>query len=347
MKSDNNYTFAIGISVALHLLLAIVLIFSSGFAMDEKPKINTIQAVVIDQNTIAKQASQIRQDRERAERAENERLKRLKQQAAQLEKNRKAEEERIRNLKAQQVKEKKAARQAEEARKKAVADAKREKERAVAAERKRNVETAAKVEAARVAKVKADKEKAAKASAEKKRLEKEKAAKAESERLAKEKAAKAEAERKVKAEADRVAKAKVAAEKARKEKARAAKAEAERKQKEAALNDIFAGLEDETVQNSSAKQQHIDDEVNRFGAVYKQMIQQNLLIDESFVGKSCRVKMKLTSSGLLLSVTTLSGDAQVCRAAKTAVTKVNVFPMPKDADIAAKLTNINLTVQPE
>ena len=343
MKSDNNYTFAIGISVGLHLLLVVVLIFSSGFAMDEKPKINTIQAVVIDQNTIAKQASQIRQDRERAERAENERLKRLKQQAAQLEKNRKAEEERIRDLKAQQVKEKKAARQAEETRKKAVADAKREKERAVAAEaeRKRNVETAAKVEAARVAKVKADQEKA---SAEKKRVAKEKAAKAESERLAKEKLAK---EKAAKAEADRVAKAKVAAEKARKEKARAAKAEAERKQKEAALNDIFAGLEDETVQNSSAKQQHIDDELNRYSAIYTQMIQQNLLTDEAYIGKSCRVKIKLASSGLLLSVTTLSGDAQVCRAAKTAVTKVNVFPMSNDADIAAKLTNINLTVQPE
>lgn len=347
MNSDNNYTFAIGISVGLHLLLVVVLIFSSGFAMDEKPKINTIQAVVIDQNIIAKQASQIRQDRERAERAENERLKRLKQQAAQLEKNRKAAEERIRDLKAQQVKEKKAARQAEETRKKVVADAKREKERAIEAERKRKVETAAKIEAARVAKIKADKEKAAKASADKKRLEIEKAAKAESERLAKEKAVKAEAERKAKAEADRVAKAKVAAEKARKEKARAAKAEADRKQKEAALNDIFAGLEDETVQNSSAKQQHIDDELNRYSAIYTQMIQQNLLTDEAYIGKSCRVKIKLASSGLLLSVTTLSGDAQVCRAAKTAVTKVNVFPMSNDADIAATLTNINLTVQPE
>lgn len=346
MKSDNNYTFAIAVSVMLHLLLVAALIFGSDFALDEKAKPNTIQAVVIDPNTIAKQASQIRQERERAERAENERLKRLKQQAAQLEKNRKAEEERIRDLKAQQVKEKKATRQAEETRKKAVADAKREKERAVVAEaeRKRNVETAAKVEAARVAKVKADQEKAAKASAEKKRVAKEKAAKAESERLAKEKLAK---EKAAKAEADRVAKAKVAAEKARKEKARAAKAEAERKQKEAALNDIFSGLEDETVQNSSAKQQHIDDEVNRYAAIYTQMIKQNLLVDETYIGKSCRVKIKLASSGLLLSVTTLSGDTQVCRAAKTAVTKVNVFPMPADGDVVTKLTNIHLTVEPE
>ena len=343
MKSDNNYTFAIIVSVVLHLLLVTALLLGSDFSMDEKKQPNTIQAVVIDPNTIAKQASQIRQERDRAERAENERLKRLKQQSDQLEKNRKAEEDRIRKLKEQQVKEKKAARKAEDDRKKA----------AVAEnDRKRKAETAAKVEAARVAKVKADKEKAAKSSAEKARVDKERAAKAEKERLAKEKiakekAAKVDADKKAKAEAERVAKAKAATEKARQDKARAAKAEAERKQKEAALNDIFAGLEDETVQNGSAKQQHINDEVQRFGAVYKQMIQQNLLIDESFVGKSCRVKMKLTSSGLLLSVTTLSGDAQVCRAAKTAVTKVNVFPMPKDADIAAKLTNINLTVQPE
>ncbi|WP_375322780.1 cell envelope integrity protein TolA [Aliivibrio logei] len=328
MKSDNNYTFAIIVSVVLHLLLVAALLFGSNFSLDEKAKPNTIQAVVIDPNTIAKQASQIRQERERAERAEKERLKRLKQQAAQLEKNRKVEEDRIRKLKEQQVKEKKAARKAEDDRKKAVA---------AENERKRKAETAAKAEAARVAKVKADKEKAARASAEKARIDKERAAKAEKERLAKEKlakekAVKAEEDKKAKAEAERVAKA---------------KAEAERKQKEAALNDIFAGLEDETVQNSSAKQQYIDDEVNRYGAIYTQMIQQNLLVDEAYVGKSCRVKIKLASSGLLLSVTTLNGDAQVCRAAKTAVTKVNVFPMPTDGDVVTKLTNINLTVEPE
>lgn len=340
MKSDNNYTFAIVVSVVLHLLLAVALIFGSDFSMDEKAKPNTIQAVVIDPSTIARQASQIRQEREKASRAETERLNRLKQQADQLEKNRKVEENRIRKLKEQQVKEKKAARRAEDERKKAVAQAKKEKERATAAEadRKRKADTAAKAEAARLTKVKADKEKAAKASAEKARLDKERAAKAEAERVAKEKIAKEKAAK---------AKAKLAAENAKKEKARAAKAEAARKQKEAALNDIFAGLEDETVQNSSAKQQHIDDEVNRYAAIYTQMIQQNLLVDDTYMGKSCRVKIKLASSGLLLSVTTLGGDAQVCRAAKTAVTKVNVFPTPKDADIAAKLTNINLTVQPE
>ncbi|MDD9156626.1 cell envelope integrity protein TolA [Aliivibrio sp. S4TY2] len=342
MKSDNNYTFAIIVSVVLHLLLVAALIFGSDFSLDDKAKPNTIQAVVIDPNTIAKQASQIRQERERAERAEQERLKRLKQQAAQLEKNRKAEEDRIRKLKEQQVKEKKAAREAEEERKKAVAEAKEQKERAVAeeVERKRRADAAAKAEVAKQAKIKADKEKAAKEAAKKTQLEKERAAKAEADRKAKEKAAKVEAERVAKEKA-------AAAEKARKEKERAAKAEAERKQKEAALNDIFAGLEDETVQNSSAKQQHIDDEVNRHAAIYTQMIQQNLLVDETYVGKSCRVKIKLASSGLLLSVTTLGGDAQVCRAAKTAVTKVNVFPMPKDSDVVAKLTNINLTVQPE
>ncbi len=107
MKADNNYTFAIGVSVVLHLLLVIALIFGSDFSLDDKAKPNTIQAVVIDPGTIAKQASQIRQERERAERAEQDRLKKLKQQAERLEKNRKAEEERIRRLKEKQVQEKK------------------------------------------------------------------------------------------------------------------------------------------------------------------------------------------------------------------------------------------------
>lgn len=86
MKADNNYTFAIGVSVVLHLLLVIALIFGSDFSLDDKAKPNTIQAVVIDPGTIAKQASQIRQERERAERAEQDRLKKLKQQAERLEK---------------------------------------------------------------------------------------------------------------------------------------------------------------------------------------------------------------------------------------------------------------------
>lgn len=86
MKADNNYTFAIGVSIVLHLLLVIALIFGSDFSLDDKAKPNTIQAVVIDPGTIAKQANQIRQERERAERAEQDRLKKLKQQAERLEK---------------------------------------------------------------------------------------------------------------------------------------------------------------------------------------------------------------------------------------------------------------------
>ncbi len=345
MKSDNNYTFAIIVSVVLHLLLIAALIFGGSMALDDVEKPNMIEAVVIDPSMMVNQASQIRQERERAKQAEQERLKRLQQQAERLEKNRKAEEDRIRNLKERQVKEQKALREAEaelkkveEQRKKLAEEAEKQKQQAIEEEKRRKVEADKQAQ-----KIKAEKEKAAREAAEavkKAQLEKERIAKAEADRKAKELAE----------EKARIAKEqakKLAAEKARKEKERAIKAEAERKQQEAALNDIFAGLENESVQNTSAKQQHITDEVNRHAEIYRQMIQQNLLIDQTYIGKTCRVKIKLSSTGLLLAMTTLGGDAQVCRAAKTAITKVNVFPMPRDPSVVAKLTDINLTVQPE
>lgn len=159
------------------------------------------------------------------------------------------------------------------------------------------------------------------------------AAKAEQERLAKEKAAKE------------------AADKAKKEKERAAKAEAERKAQEAALNDIFGSLSEESQQNNAARQQFVTSEVGRYGAIYTQLIRQNLLVEDSFRGKQCRVNLKLIPTGtgaLLGSLTVLDGDSRLCAATKRAVAQVNSFPLPKDRpDVVEKLKNINLTVAPE
>ncbi|PKF79517.1 cell envelope integrity protein TolA [Vibrio sp. vnigr-6D03] len=349
MKNKNNYTSAIIVSAVLHIVLIGGLLWGADFSEPKKDTTgNMVQAVVIDPKMVQQQAREIRQQREAAQRAEEERLDKLRKQSEQLEKNRKAEEERIRKLKQEKAKAEKAAREAEKARQK------KEQERKAAEQRaNKERERVAKAEAERKAKEEAVKK------AEAERVKKEAAiAKAEQERVAREKAAK-EAEEKAKrereaakkAEADRIAKekaAKEAAEKAKKEKERLERLERERKEQEAALNDIFAGLESEVSQNSAAKQQHVVSEVQRYGAIYKQLIQSRLLRDDSFVGKSCKVNMRLIHTGnnaIVNGVKVLGGDSRVCTATKSAIAQVGSFPVPSDKDVAEELKNINLTVE--
>ncbi|EKZ9055047.1 cell envelope integrity protein TolA [Vibrio vulnificus] len=344
----NDYVVPIAVSAALHVVLVIALLWGADFTMSKpQPSGQMVQAVVIDPNLVKQQANQIRQQRESAAKKEQERLDKLRREAEQLEKNRKAEEDQLRKLKEQQARDAKAAREAEEARKQ------KEQEKKVAEEKARKEkERVAKLEAERKTKEEAIKK------AEQERLVKEAAiAKAEQERIAKEKAAK-EAEEKArrekeaaaKAEQERIAKekaAKEAAEKARKEKERLERLERERKEQEAALNDIFAGLETESSQNSAARSQHVLDEKNRYGAIYTQLIQQRLLKDGYLLGKSCKVNIKLIPTSvdaIVNSVSILEGDTRVCNAAKSAILQVGSFPMPADDAVRQELRNINLTV---
>ncbi|EGQ8020594.1 cell envelope integrity protein TolA [Vibrio vulnificus] len=344
----NDNVVPIAVSAALHVVLVIALLWGADFTMSKpQPSGQMVQAVVIDPNLVKQQANQIRQQRESAAKKEQERLDKLRREADQLEKNRKAEEDQLRKLKEQQLRDAKAAREAEEVRKqkeqeKRIAEEKalKEKERVakLEAERKTKEEAIQKAEQERLAKeaaiAKAEqeriaKDKAAKEAEEKARREKEAAAKAEQERIAKEKAAKE------------------AAEKARKEKERLERLERERKEQEAALNDIFAGLETESSQNSAARSQHVLDEKNRYGAIYTQLIQQRLLKDEYLLGKSCKVNIKLIPTGvdaIVNSVSILEGDTRVCNAAKSAILQVGSFPMPADDAVRQELRNINLTV---
>ncbi|MFS1942874.1 cell envelope integrity protein TolA [Vibrio lentus] len=350
-KKSNNFKTPLLISIGLHVILFVALIWGADFTMSEpKPTGQMVQAVVIDPQLVRKQAQQIRQQREAAGKEEQERLDKLRRESERLEKNRKAEEENIRKLKEKQAKEAKATREAEK--------------RRVEKEKQRKVEEARlKTEQKKAAKAEADRKlkEAAVVKAEKERKAKEAAvAKAEQERVAKEKAAKEAADKARKekeaaerAEKQRIAKEKeaaAAAEKARKAKEAAARAEKERKQQEAALNDIFAGLETESTQNSSAKQQFISDEAQRYGAIYTQLIQQNLLLEDSYRGRSCRVNLKLIPTGsnaILGSLSILDGDSRLCAATKRAVAQVQSYPLPKDPDIVKSLKDINLTVSPE
>ncbi|HIF5668844.1 TPA: cell envelope integrity protein TolA [Vibrio parahaemolyticus] len=347
-KKRKEYTKPIAISVGLHALLVVALLWGTDFTMSKpEPTGQMVQAVVIDPKLVQQQAKEIRQQREKAAKKEQDRLDKLRREAELLEKNRKAEEEQIRKLKEQQAKDAKAAREAEAARKKKEQERKaeeertrKEKERAAKAEKERKAkeEAVRKAEQQRIAKeaaaAKAEqervaREKAAKEAEEKARREREAAAKAEQERIAKEKAAKE------------------AAEKARKEKERLELLERERKEQEAALDDIFAGLESETSANQQAQGQFVADEVSRYSSIYTQLIQSKLLKDDYLLGKECRVNIKLIPTGadmIVSSVNVLSGDSRVCAAAKSAIAQVPSFPISTDSTVNQRLKDINLTV---
>ncbi|KIP75188.1 MULTISPECIES: cell envelope integrity protein TolA [Vibrio] len=333
-KKTKEYTKPIAISVGLHALLVVALLWGTDFNMSKpEPTGQMVQAVVIDPKLVQQQAKEIRQQREKAAKKEQDRLDKLRREAEQLEKNRKAEEEQIRKLKEQQAKDAKAAREAEVARKKKEQERKaeeertrKEKERAAKAEQERKAkeEAVRKAEQERVAR-----EKAAKEAEEKAKREREAAAKAEQERIAKEKAAKEAAERE------------------RKAREAAEKAERERKEQEAALDDIFAGLESETSANQQAQGQFVADEVTRYSSIYTQLIQSKLLKDDYLLGKECRVNIKLIPTGadmIVSSVNVLSGDSRVCAAAKSAIAQVPSFPISTDSTVNQRLKDINLTV---
>ncbi|HHC7310433.1 TPA: cell envelope integrity protein TolA [Vibrio campbellii] len=333
-KKRKEYTKPIAISVGLHALLVVALLWGTDFTMSKpEPTGQMVQAVVIDPKLVQKQANEIRQQREKAAKKEQDRLDKLRREAEQLEKNRKAEEEQIRKLKEQQAKDAKAAREAEAARKKKEQERKAEEERTRKAKEqaaKAEQERKAKEEAVRKAEQEGvAREKAAKEAEEKAKREREAAAKAEQERIAKEKAAKE------------------AAEKARKEKERLEQIERERKEQEAALDDIFAGLESESSANQQAQGQFVADEVSRYSSIYTQLIQSKLLKDDYLLGKECRVNIKLIPTGadmIVSSVSVLSGDSRVCAAAKSAIAQVPSFPMSTDSTVNQRLKDINLTV---
>ena len=80
------------------------------------------------------------------------------------------------------------------------------------------------------------------------------------------------------------------------------------------------------------------------------MIQEKLLTEDSFRGKSCKINIRLVQAGkdaILSKVTPMNGDSALCSAAKRAVAQVGNFPLPADKEVADKLKNIDLIVAPE
>lgn len=201
----------------------------------------------------------------------------------------------------------------------------------------------------------ADKQKAeaaaAAAEAEKKRKERaaaERRKRAAEVKRAKEKARQeAEKKRKKEQELKRLAAQKA---KERKEREAKAKADAERKKREAAEQ---AEAERQMQEQLAAEQQALQQKRNKFvlseqeryTALIRQTIMRYLIEDDSFEGKTCRLNIRLATTGLVTKVTRLSGDSALCRAAESAVRRPDKLPMSSELDVYEKLKDITIRVE--
>ena len=89
-------------------------------------------------------------------------------------------------------------------------------------------------------------------------------------------------------------------------------------------------------------------EVERYGALITNVINQNMINDRSTMeGKSCKLMISLAPSGFVTQVRKVSGDAIVCEAGKRAVYKAATLPVSKDPEIFKEMRNISDIVKPE
>ena len=315
---NENYTAASIISLTLHsALIGIFLWGAVETQIEEKPKGNSINAVFVDPSAVRAQANQIRLEREKAKNQEAARLRHLEQNAKKLENQQKQEAKRLEDLKNQR-------RLAELEMQKAESERKRVNEA-----KKKALDEKKEAEAfARLAKKQAQE------------------AQVEHQRQIEEKKKEEEALRKAKAEREKAEK-KTAEAKAEREKAekKAAEAKAKQAEQEAALNEMFSGLESESASRSSARGELVHDEAKQWASRFEGMIQQNWIVDSSMSGQKCRLNLRLAPDGLVIDVSTLSGDAALCRSASASVLKVSKFPMPSDSDVVVKLRDLNLNFE--
>lgn len=130
-------------------------------------------------------------------------------------------------------------------------------------------------------------------------------------------------------------------------------AERKRKEKEAAekaaMDKMVAEqMAAEMATRNKARQQQMMSEVERYGALITNVINQNMINDRSTMeGKSCKLMISLAPSGFVTQAQVINGDAVVCEAAKRAVYKAGTLPVSKDPEVFAKMRNISVTVIPE
>jgi len=136
----------------------------------------------------------------------------------------------------------------------------------------------------------------------------------------------------------------------RREREAQAKAEAEQKKKEAAERaEMERIMQEQLAQERAAQQERrrkqVLTEVERYTALIQQTIKRNLYSDDSFEGKTCRLNIRLATTGFVTSIRVLGGNEALCRAAETAVRRAEKLPVSEAPDVYEQLKDITLKVE--
>lgn len=333
------------ISVALHLLLIVFLVWSSTTRLlNEQSNGEAIGAFMIDSAEVKQQYQRIARQTAQHKQAEKNNEVLAARQQDELNEKQAADQRRLLEIKRQKLK----AQQEEQARKET------EKKAAELAAKLAQVEAEKQAQVIAAQKAQEEAERKGKALAEQ-------LAKQEAEKKARQLAdqqAKVEAEKKAKAEAEKQAKAKAEAEKQAKAKAEAekqakAKREAESISHQAnnALDNILSSKPKTATSasnnTSASNSQNVSDsELAKYKGQIMNAIQNNFRDPSLYRNKTCRFNLKLMPDGKVAQITPLQGDPALCRAAIAAANGANIPKPPNDA-IYQKAKNIELLFEPD
>jgi colicin import membrane protein len=176
---------------------------------------------------------------------------------------------------------------------------------------------------------------------ERKKKERESADKAKRKKAAD---AKKQKEEQVRNERELQEKSRLAQEKAQQEKiekARQDKLEQERAAQDKAMQEQ---MQLEQADRNERRQRQILSELQIANSKIKARIEQNLIQTGSIVGKSCRLRLRIASNGLVLDAVG-TGDESLCLALRTAALKAGTLPMPSDKDVNEKLRDTTLVYE--
>lgn len=120
---------------------------------------------------------------------------------------------------------------------------------------------------------------------------------------------------------------------------------AEQREQEALDRLMQEQLEAEQAAQAQRRSQQVLSEVDKYRALITQTIKRYLIDDGSFGDKTCRLNIRLASTGLVTKVTILGGDEPLCRASRSAVLRPDTLPISSDLDVYEELKDITLTVK--
>ncbi|WJG08107.1 cell envelope integrity protein TolA [Aliiglaciecola sp. LCG003] len=178
-------------------------------------------------------------------------------------------------------------------------------------------------------------EQAAIAAKEKQRKEQQQAEQQEQERQAR------ELERKAAEERERKAREKQEAEERAKQLAQRKKQEEqERKELERLMQEQLEAEQAQQAVRNQQRQRFVLTEVQKYQAWIEAKIVQNWNYDDSMKGKTCRIQIRLSTTGFVISVQTLGGDKRVCLTGEQAVRRAGELPMSSDPEVYNELKDI-------